>query len=180
MIHPLHDILLPDSFDEFVPAVIEISKGSKCKYELDKRTGLLMLDRVLYSSVVYPANYGFIPQTHAGDGDPLDILVLMTEPLVPLTIVRAHVIGGFVMRDDKGVDDKIIAVACDDPGVAHYHTAGELPGHLSKELMRFFADYKLLENKKSEVEDLYDRERALRVIEESVAAYRSRSAWSKG
>jgi inorganic pyrophosphatase len=179
MVHPLHDILLPESLETFVPVVIEISKGSKCKYELDKQTGLLMLDRVLYSSVVYPANYGFIPQTHAGDGDPLDVLVLMTEPLVPLTIVRARAIGGFVMRDDKGVDDKIVAVAIDDPGVAHYQRHDELPPHVTKELMRFFSDYKALENKLSEVEELYDRERALAVIRESVAAYRAHAGWSK-
>lgn len=180
MTHPLHDIQLPERRDEFFPAVVEIPKGSKTKYELDKKTGLLMLDRVLYSSVHYPANYGFIPQTHAGDGDPLDVLVLMQEPVVPLTIVRARAIGGFSMRDDKGVDDKIIAVAVDDPAVSHYRTHEELPPHVSKELMRFFADYKLLENKLSEVDKIYDRARALEVIEESIAAYRSLSGWSKG
>ena len=178
--HPLHDILLPDRRDEFFPVVIEISKGSKCKYELDKRTGLLMLDRVLYSSVHYPANYGFIPQTHAGDGDPLDVLVLMQEPVVPLTIVRARAIGGFSMRDDKGIDDKILAVAIDDPSVAHYRIHDELPPHVALELMRFFADYKLLENKLSEVDQTYDRAHALQVIDESVAAYRSMSGWNKG
>ncbi|WP_437734072.1 inorganic diphosphatase [Sorangium sp. So ce1335] len=180
MTHPLHDILLPDSRHDFFPVVIEIPKGSKCKYELDKKTGLLMLDRVLYSSVHYPANYGFIPQTHAGDGDPLDVLVLMQEPVVPLTIVRARAIGGFFMRDDKGVDDKIIAVAVDDPSVAHYLTHEELPPHVTRELMRFFLDYKTLENKLAEVDTMYDRHRALEVIEESVASYRSISAWSKG
>jgi len=180
MTHPLHDIVLPDNREAFVPTVIEIPKGSKCKYELDKKTGLLMLDRVLYSSVHYPANYGFIPQTHAGDGDPLDVLVLMQEPVVPLTIVRARAIGGFMMRDDKGVDDKIIAVAIDDPSVAHYQTHDQLPPHMARELMRFFADYKLLENKLAEVEAMYDRRRALEVIEEAVAAYRARSGWSKG
>ncbi len=180
MTHPLHDIVLPDSRADFFPVVVEIPKGSKCKYELDKKTGLLMLDRVLYSSVHYPANYGFIPQTHAGDGDPLDVLVLMQEPVVPLTIVRARAIGGFFMRDDKGVDDKIIAVAIDDPSVAHYKAHDELPPHVARELMRFFADYKLLENKLAEVEEIYDRTHALEVIEESVSAYRGRSGWSKG
>jgi inorganic pyrophosphatase len=178
--HPLHDILLPDHRDKFFPVVIEISKGSKCKYEIDKRTGLLMLDRVLYSSVHYPANYGFIPQTHAGDGDPLDVLVLMQEAMVPLTIVRARAIGGFSMRDDKGVDDKILAVAIDDPAFAHYQNHDELPPHVVQEVMRFFADYKLLENKLSEVDETYDRTRALQVIEESVSAYRAMSGWSKG
>ncbi len=180
MTHPLHDIALPDDRHEMIPVVVEISKGSKCKYELDKKTGLLMLDRVLYSSVHYPANYGFIPQTHAGDGDPLDVLVLMQEPLVPLTIVRARPIGGFSMRDDKGIDDKIVAVAIDDPAFAHYQSHAELPPHVTVELMRFFSDYKVLEKKLSEVEDLYDRARADAVIEESVAAYRRLHGWSKG
>src|SRR5262244_2625772 len=147
MTHPLHDIVLPDHRDVSFPVVVEIPSGSKCKYELDKKTGLLMLDRVLYSSVHYPANYGFIPQTHAGDGDPLDILVLMEEPVFPLTILRARAIAGFSMRDDKGVDDKIVAVAVDDPSVAHYTSADQLPPHVLLELRRFFQDYKILENK---------------------------------
>jgi inorganic pyrophosphatase len=180
MTHPLHDISLPDDRREMIPTVIEISKGSKAKYELDKKTGLLMLDRVLYSSVHYPANYGFIPQTHAGDGDPLDVLVLMQEPVLPLTIVRARPIGGFSMTDDKGVDDKIVAVAVDDPAVAHYQRHEELPPHVVRELMRFFADYKVLENKLSEVEELYDRERAHQVIEAAILGYRKLSGWSKG
>lgn len=180
MTHPLHDIKLPDDLLEFFPVVVEIPKGSKCKYELDKKTGLLMLDRVLYSSVHYPANYGFIPQTHAGDGDPLDVLVLMQEPVVPLTIVRARAIGGFFMRDDKGVDDKIIAVAIDDPAFSHYHRHMEIPPHIVRELTRFFADYKTLEHKLAEVEELYGVEHAMEVIQEAVAGYRQTSAWSKG
>jgi inorganic pyrophosphatase len=180
MTHPLHDIALPDALHESFPVVVEIPKGSKCKYELDKKTGLLMLDRVLYSSVHYPANYGFIPRTHAGDGDPLDVLLLMQEPVVPLTIVRARAIGGFSMKDDKGVDDKIVAVAVDDPAFANYVRHDELPPHVTLELMRFFSDYKVLEKKLAEVEELYGVERALAVIEESVAAYRTKSAWSKG
>ncbi|HEY2899519.1 MAG TPA: inorganic diphosphatase [Polyangia bacterium] len=127
--HPLHDIALPDRIEQYFPVVIEIPKGSKLKYEIDKRTGLLMLDRVLYSAVHYPASYGFIPQTHAGDGDPLDVLLLMQEPVFPLTIVRARAVGGIAMRDDKGVDDKIIAVAIDDPAVAHYQDGKDLPPH---------------------------------------------------
>ena len=178
--HPLHDIhVVPETISEFVPAIIEIPRGSKLKYELDKRTGLLMLDRVLYSSVHYPANYGLIPQTHAGDGDPLDILVLMQEPVHPLTIVRARPIGGFQMRDDKGVDDKIIAVAVDDPAYAHYMEATELPPHVLAEIRRFFQDYKILEKKMSQVDDLYDRNKAVEVIAESIAAYRSGAAWGK-
>jgi inorganic pyrophosphatase len=140
---------------------------------------MLMLDRVLYSSVHYPANYGFIPQTHAGDGDPLDVLVLMQEPVHPLTIVRARAIGGFLMRDDKGVDDKIVAVAVDDPAFADYTEARQLPRHVMVELRRFFEDYKVLEGKRTEVDELYDRQRALEVIRESLAAYRSLSGWDK-
>ncbi len=180
MPHPLHDIAVPPDIAAWVPAVIEIPSGSKMKYELDKRTGLLMLDRVLYSSVHYPANYGFIPQSLGEDGDPLDILVLMQEPVVPLTIVRARPIGGLAMSDEKGVDDKILAVAIDDPAFAHYRAAAELPPHVVKELARFFRDYKLLENKSTEVEDTYDTAHALDVIRRSLEAYRAKSGWSKG
>jgi inorganic pyrophosphatase len=176
--NPLHDVVLPEDRHDVIPVVIEIPKGSKCKYELDKKTGLLILDRVLYSSVHYPANYGFIPQSHAGDGDPLDVLVLMQEPVVPLTIVRARPIGGFSMTDDKGVDDKIVAVAVDDPAFAHYQRHDELPPHVVLELMRFFSDYKVLEKKLSEVEELYGRDRAHEVIEEAIMAYQKRGGRS--
>jgi inorganic pyrophosphatase len=178
--HPLHDILVPDNIEDFIPAVVEIPKGSKLKYEIDKRTGMLMLDRVLYSSVHYPANYGFIPQSYAEDGDPLDILVLMQEPVVPLTIVRSRPIGGFSMRDDKGVDDKIVAVAIDDPAFSHFREVSELPPHIAIEIRRFFEDYKALENKLSVVDALYDAKRAFETVRAACAAYRSRSAWSKG
>ena len=171
--HPLHDIEVPEDIAAFVPTVIEIPKGSKMKYEIDKATGILVLDRVLYSSVHYPANYGFIPRSHAGDGDPLDVLVLMQEPVHPLTLVRARPIGGFSMRDDKGIDDKIVAVAIDDPAFSHYVQATELPPHVLREVRRFFEDYKALEGKLSEVDDLYDRSRAHVVIRESLAAYRA-------
>ena len=173
--HPLHDIVVPASIEEFVPVVIEIPKGSKLKYEIDKATGMLMLDRVLYSSVHYPANYGFIPQSHADDGDPLDVLVLMQEPVVPLTIVRARAIGGLRMRDDK-----IIAVAIDDPAFNHYTDASQLPPHLVVELDRFFRDYKILEGKTSEVDRPYDRTEALKIMRASLDAYRGKSAWKKG
>ena len=178
--HPLHDIRVNEQIEEHFPSVIEIPRGSKLKYELDKKTGMLMLDRVLYSSVHYPANYGFIPQTLAGDGDPLDVLVLMQEPLAPLCIVRARAIGGFAMRDDKGVDDKIVAVAVDDPSYSHYTDAPQLPPHVLLELRRFFQDYKSLEGKFSEVDELYDRQRAYKVIRESLAGYRNHSGWEKG
>ncbi|MFO0659054.1 MAG: inorganic diphosphatase [Polyangiaceae bacterium] len=178
--HPIHDIVLPESFDSHFPVVIEIPKGSKVKYEIDKRTGMLMLDRVLYSSVHYPANYGFIPQTYGGDGDTLDVLLLMQEPVVPLTIARARAIGGFRMRDDKGIDDKILAVAVDDPAFSHYSEASQLAPHIVLELQRFFQDYKILEGKLSEVDGMYDRARALEVIGECRDSYRSRSGWDKG
>ncbi|MEJ7604013.1 MAG: inorganic diphosphatase [Kofleriaceae bacterium] len=172
--HPVHDIEVPPDIAAFLPAVIEIPRGSRLKYEVDKPTGLLRLDRVLYSAVHYPANYGFIPRTHADDGDPLDILVLMQEPVEPLTIVRARPLGGLRMVDDKGGDDKIIAVCVDDPAYAHYHTVGALPPHIIRELDRFFRDYKTLEGKKGEaveVGEMYDLTRALEVIRTSRTAY---------
>ena len=169
--HPVHDIELPSELAEYVPALIEIPRGSHLKYEVDKATGLLRLDRVLYSAVFYPANYGFIPRTHADDGDPLDILVLMQEPVEPLTIVRARAIGGLRMADDKGGDDKIVAVCIDDPAVAHYTATAELPPHVMRELDRFFRDYKTLEGKRSEVGELYGKDEALAVIRQSREAY---------
>lgn len=156
--------------------MIEIPRGSKLKYEIDKATGLLVLDRVLYSSVHYPANYGFIPRSHADDGDPLDILVLMQEPVEPLTIVRTRPVGGLKMRDDKGEDDKIVAVCIDDPAFSHYADAGQLPPHVLVELERFFRDYKALEGKETVIDHLYDRAAALSVIAAARAAY-DRGAW---
>ena len=169
--HPLHDVALPDDLTGPIPVLIEIPKGSKCKYELDKHTGLLMLDRVLYSAVHYPANYGFFPRTLAGDGDPLDVLVLMSEAVVPLTIVRARVIGGLSMRDDKGEDDKLVAVCVDDPAFNEYTSVDELPSHIMIELDRFFRDYKVLEGKRTEVDRPYGRDRALEVLRESIRGY---------
>lgn len=169
--HPVHDIELPDDLADFVPAVIEIPSGSHLKYEVDKATGLLRLDRVLYSAVHYPANYGFIPRTHGEDGDPIDILVLMQEPVYPLTIVRARALGGLHMTDDKGGDDKIVAVCVDDPAVSHYQEIGELPPHIMRELERFFRDYKVLEDKAVEIGDLYGRETALEVMRKARDAY---------
>ena len=170
--HPLHDIEVPSDIAAFVPALIEIPRGSHLKYEVDKPTGLLRLDRVLYSAVHYPANYGFIPRTYAEDGDPLDILVLMQEPVEPLSILRARPLGGLRMVD-KGGDDKIIAVCIDDPAYAHYETVEALPPHVLRELDRFFRDYKILEGKQDEVEvgEMYGHDRALEVIRASRAAY---------
>jgi inorganic pyrophosphatase len=152
--------------------VIEIPKGSKVKYELDKETGLLWLDRVLHSAVHYPANYGFLPRTYCGDGDPLDVLVLGQEPVVPLCVLRARAIGVLSMSDDKGVDDKIIAVHVDDPEYAHYQDVAELPPHRLREMQRFFLDYKVLENKAVDVDRIRGPHDAVRVIREAVALYR--------
>ena len=170
--HPWHDIYVDDhQLDGAFPVVIEVPKGSKNKYELDKETGLLRLDRVLYSAVHYPANYGFIPRTHGDDGDPIDILVLMQEPVEPLTIVRARALGGLRMVDDMGGDDKIVAVCVDDPAYAQYETLEQLPPHIMKELDRFFRDYKTLEEKKVDVDKFYDRKKALEIIQTSRDAY---------
>ena len=169
--HPVHDIEVPVDIRTWVPTVIEIPRGSHTKYEVDKPTGLLRLDRVLYSAVFYPANYGFIPRTHADDGDPLDILVLTQDPVAPLTIVRARALGGLRMVDDKGGDDKIISVCIDDPAFAHYVDLKALPPHVLAELERFFRDYKALEQKRVEVEEFYDKDVALAIIKESREAY---------
>jgi inorganic pyrophosphatase len=172
--HPWHDVELGDDIEAGFRAVIEIPKGSKVKYELDKRTGLLWLDRVLHSAVHYPANYGFLPQTYCLDNDPLDVLVLGQEPVVPLCILRAKAIGMLTMVDDKGPDDKIIAIHVDDPEYAHYLDISELPGHRLKELERFFLDYKVLENKTVSVEDMRGRIDAEHVIRDAIRLYREK------
>ena len=136
--HPWHDCYVDDALvEDAFPVIIEVPKGSTNKYELDKETGLLRLDRVLYSAVYYPANYGFIPRTFCDDGDPLDVLVLGQEPVVPLCVLRAKAIGVLGMRDEKGQDDKIIAVHVDDPEYAHYTELDQLPPHRLAELERF-------------------------------------------
>ena len=169
--HPVHDIEVPVDLATFVPTVVEIPRGSHHKYEVDKPTGMLRLDRVLYSAVHYPVNYGFIPRTHAEDGDPLDVLVLMQDGVPPLTIVRARPIGGLRMADDKGPDDKIIATCVDDPAYEQYHALQQLPQHVMKELDRFFRDYKVLEGKRVDVEEFYGQSRAIDVIRHARDAY---------
>lgn len=175
MAHPVHDVALPGDLTLGFPAVVEIPQGSNCKYQVDEATGLLRLDRVLHGAFHYPANYGFIPRTHAPDGDPLDVLVLMQEPVTPLTVVRARAIGGFRMVDEKGIDDKIIAVAIDDPAFADYRAIDELPPHVMLEMKRFFQDYKEAEAKHSEVGSSFDREVALDVIRAAASAYAERA-----
>jgi inorganic pyrophosphatase len=169
-----HDVALGDEIEQHFRCVIEIPKGSKIKYELDKATGLLWLDRVLHSAVHYPANYGFLPQTYCDDGDPLDVLVLGQEPVVPLCVLRAKAIGVITMRDDKGQDDKIIAVHVDDPEYSHYRDVSELPPHRLKEMQRFFLDYKVLEDKSVDIDDIRGRSDAEHVIQEAIRLYRTK------
>lgn len=171
--HPWHGIPFGVHAPELLTAVIEIPRHSKGKFEIDKQSGLLKLDRVLYSSVHYPANYGFIPQTYCEDGDPLDILVLSSIALPPLCLVEAKVIGVMRMRDQGEADDKIIAVANGDMAVNHINDISELPPHTSVEIRRFFEDYKKLENKEVVVEDFLNRERALVIVNDSIELYRT-------
>lgn len=174
--HPWHDVSWGTDVREFFNGIVEIPEGSKVKYELDKTTGLLRADRVLYSAVHYPANYGFIPQAYCDDGDPLDVLALCQEPLAPLSIVRCRAIGVLPMRDDRGQDDKILAVHIDDPQFAHYRDIGELPPHVLSELKRFFLDYKVLEDKDISIEALRGHEDADRVILAGVRLYAEKAA----
>jgi inorganic pyrophosphatase len=169
--HPWHDVPLPDDPTDWFPVFIEIPKGSKVKYELDKATGLLRVDRVLYSAVHYPANYGFVPRTYCDDGDPIDVLVLGQEEVVPAVLLRARAIGAMSMRDDKGQDDKLIAVHIDDPEYQGYRGINELPPHRLRELERFFLDYKALENKEVVVEGFLGPAEALTVLSEAIAFY---------
>jgi inorganic pyrophosphatase len=169
--HPWHDVELPRFVEEPVPAVIEIPTGSKVKYELDKKSGLLVVDRILFSAVHYPANYGFVPRTYCDDGDPLDVLVLCSEQIQPLAIMRAKIIGVMKMRDDKGEDDKLIAVSADDPNFADYSDVSEIPSHRLRELKRFFEDYKALENKKVLVGEPQGRSEGLRVLRDAIRLY---------
>jgi len=175
---PWHDVAPGDEADQgIVQSIIEIPMGSSNKYELDKDTGLLKLDRVLYSAVYYPANYGFIPQTLADDGDPLDVLVLGAEPVYPLTLVKTRIIGLMVMKDQDELDHKLIGVPVGDPEFRNCNDVHELPSHRLAVLKRFFQDYKTLEEKSVIVDDILPAKEALPVIAESIATYKT---WRAG
>ncbi len=166
-----HDISKKRITAEDFICVIEISKGSKKKYELDKETGCIILDRILYTSTQYPANYGFIPRTYASDDDPLDVLLLCSETLEPLTLVRAFPIGMISMIDGGKSDEKIIAVPFNDPNYNVYSDISQLPTHIFDEMRHFFSVYKTLENKDTAVEEISGREVAINTINACIANY---------
>jgi inorganic pyrophosphatase len=174
MSHAWHDVSPGENAPKEFNAVIEIPLGSSVKYELDKPTGLIRMDRVLYSAVYYPANYGFIPQTLSEDGDPLDVLVLCQESVAPLTIVTARAIGVMAMIDSGDKDYKIIAVATADPEYNSYHQADELPTHKLAMVRRFFQDYKKLEGKTVEVEEILHAEKAYPIVSAALVSYRKK------
>ncbi len=171
MLHPWHEVTRGENSPDIITAVIEVPKGSQIKYELDKKSGLLKVDRILYSSVHYPANYGFIPQSYCDDNDPLDVLVLCQESVYPLSIMRVRPIGVMKMVDQGEADDKIIAVHIDDPEFAFYNSIDELTPHCLKQLRRFFEDYKVLENKEVKINSFLGPEEAKKVIEEAFNTY---------
>jgi inorganic pyrophosphatase len=171
MIHPWHDVTPGEELPNEFSTIVEIPFGSSVKYELDKDSGLIKLDRILFSAVYYPANYGFIPQTLAEDDDPLDVLVLCQETVAPLTIIHSRTIGIMTMIDGGKKDHKIIAVATEDPEFDHYREATELPPHKLTQLRRFFLDYKTLEGKQVEVDEIQPAAAAYPVIEDALARY---------
>ena len=166
-----HDIsgdrIAPDNFS----VLIEIPKGSNCKYELDKETGLLRLDRILYTATHYPQNYGFIPHTYADDGDPLDVLLICSVPIQPMTLVQAYPIGNIRMIDGGKLDDKIIAIPFSEPNYNNIKNIDELPQHIFDEIMHFFKVYKELENKQTDVKSLSDRESAIKIVQDAINLY---------
>ena len=160
-------------------AVIEISKGSKMKYELDKETGLLKLDRVLHTSTHYPANYGFIPKTFADDNDPLDVLVLCSEQIEPMALVRCYPIGVISMMDGGHADDKIIAIPFGDPTYNEYKDISQLPKHIFNEMTHFFKVYKMLENKDTVIDEAKGALSAVEIIEDAIEGYKKKFGWLK-
>jgi inorganic pyrophosphatase len=181
MVHAWHDLPNPDhELDRGFNVVIEIPKNSKVKYELDKPSGMLRVDRVLYSAVHYPANYGFLPRTYCDDGDPLDVLVLGNESVVPLSILRARAIGVMRMLDEGKEDDKIIAVHVHDPAYSEYQDLSELPRHTASEIRRFFEDYKTLEAKQVKVDEMLGAVEAVRVVREAIHLYQAQENRLRG
>jgi inorganic pyrophosphatase len=171
--NPWH-ISIGDKAPEIVNAVIEIPKGNRTKYELEKKTGLLMLDRVLHSAVYYPMNYGLVPQTYFDDGDPLDILVMCSMDIEPLCIVRARIVGIMHMEDENGIDDKILSAAADDPAFNHINDLSDIPQHHINELRHFFEAYKKLENKTVKVGSMFGRDKAVECVERSMKLYKEK------
>lgn len=172
VLHPWHGAHYGKEYPEIVNALIEIPQGSRAKYEIDKTTGLLKLDRVVYSSFHYPINYGFIPQTLGEDGDPLDILVMCSESIQPLCLVEATVIGNMQMIDNGEKDDKIIAVATKDPTVNHFNSVEDLPKHFIAVLRNYFENYKVLENKVVEIDEFQNKEAAYNIIRNDIENYK--------
>lgn len=166
-----HDIARDRIKEDDFYAVVEITKGSKMKYELDKETGLLVLDRILYTSTHYPANYGLIPRTLAGDGDPMDVLILSSEPLLPLSLVRCYPIGVIIMNDNGSTDEKIIAIPFSDPTYNDYKSIRDLPSHIFEEMQHFFRVYKELENKPTSVSETFDVDVAVKIVQKSIDEY---------
>ena len=174
VLHPWHGASYGSKAPEYVNAMIEIPQGSRTKYEIDKETGLLKLDRVIYSSFHYPVNYGFIPQTYGLDNDPLDILVLCSQSIQPLCLVQATVIGNMQMIDSGEEDDKIIAVATKDPSVNHYTDIADLPPHFINELRNYFEQYKVLENKEVKIDAFQSKAEAYRIINDAIELYKQK------
>ncbi len=172
--HPWHEASAGNQPPEFVNGIIEISTGMRTKYEVDKESGLLKLDRVLYSSVIYPANYGFIPQSLGEDNDPLDIMILCPEPIQPLCLVPARVIGVMRMIDQNLADDKILAVAINDANTKHLNDISELASHFKLELKEFFESYKRLENKIVTVPDFQGKKIAMEIVSQALDYYKTK------
>ncbi len=166
-----HDINPQRITDKLFDSVVEISKGSKMKYELDKQTGMIRLDRVLHTSTHYPANYGFIPRTYALDNDPLDVLILCSEKIEPMSLVECYPIGVISMLDNGDPDDKIIAIHTGDPNYNGYTDINQLPKHIFEEMIHFFSVYKMLENKETVIDEAKGPEEARRIVEESIVRY---------
>jgi inorganic pyrophosphatase len=170
--NPWHDLELGKEAPEVVQCVIEISEGSNTKYELDKESGMIRLDRILFSPMFYPANYGFIPKTYCEDGDPLDVLVLCTNPLLPNTLLDARIIGVMAMIDGGEADDKLIAVANDDPNLKHINDLSDLPELRINQIRHFFEDYKKLEKKSVSITGFSEKSKAIEILKESIELYK--------